>query len=321
MEASTHRHALMARSTASSRRQSLADALGALALSTSTLASRGSASLSAPAHRDAYRSQSGASLSDWTAVSPLSRSHCGAQPRTATRQAAPTLGYGSGGAALTLARQSRAGPRADFPCFLPRGRKAIAPGIVLPAGMALRHPALLHAAKISTQLKTLLYVWETAAEGSARDALSRQIAGLWAAYTRFRQWARYAYARARKRAAGLDASFLRIGVHCPNGRLASLKMSSLSAGLAVKTALSAMHKRKYHAKSGRYCLLHNGVSIDDMRTLRDAGVQNRDTLVLVDHPASLDAAAPAAWLTLRPGKREAAAALDMDLGEPRHGYG
>ena len=205
---------------------------------------------------------------------------------------------------------------AVYPYFVQGGRKAVAPGIVLPPGMLIRHPSLLAAEKFNTLLKEFLCVWDTSPPGPQQDALSESIQRLWLVFGKFRNWAKFAYGKNRGRALILAESPIRIACHCPTGVLVDVKLSPLATGLELKKKLATIRRAKCsHAmrRPRQVELVHESTVIDDRQTLLDAGVRERSTLTvsLVPNYATepLDEGAPAGPAQIEKNLRAAAAAL------------
>ncbi|KAJ1455514.1 hypothetical protein M885DRAFT_520148 [Pelagophyceae sp. CCMP2097] len=162
------------------------------------------------------------------------------------------------------------------------GRRVVATGVVLPAGMRLRHPALMHPATFQRDLKEFLILWD-GADGVVRAALGAKIERLWLAFTFFRRLAKHAYRRGRRRANAQEKAIMRIVVFCPSGAAVDVKTNALSTALDVKAQLARLRVARCPdagKRPKRYVLYFDGHAVPDAMSLYDAGVRPRSTLSL-----------------------------------------
>jgi|MDSY01.1.fsa_nt_gb Ca2+-binding EF-hand superfamily protein len=178
----------------------------------------------------------------------------------------------------------------DYPYNAPGGRVVVAPGTVLPAGMRIRHPAMLNASTFQAAIKDFLYVWESCGDPVKKSALGMAVEVLWLKYTKFRSWAKVSYRANKKRTDFMREHPIRFTVHCPDGRVVQVRMSRLSTGLQVKQHLEKKVKsaRRGQFVRGRHVqLVFDGAPLDDRVSLKDAGVGPRSTLVLTKVAAQM----------------------------------
>ena len=177
-----------------------------------------------------------------------------------------------------------------YPFFVAGGRKVVAPGVVFPPGMKIRHPAMLHGKKFRGSIKEFLYVWEGTKDRSTKDMLSAKIRGLWVMNSTFRQWAARVHVRNEERAAVLKKARIRVTVVRQDGTVTDLCLSPLATGdeviaAAIKKRRSA--RKSVNRRSREMSLVFQNAVIDERRTLLDSGVGNRTTVRIV-HPLAVN---------------------------------
>ena len=168
-----------------------------------------------------------------------------------------------------------------FPFYLPGGRKVISQGIVLPPGMMLRHPSLLHSSNFRPLIKEFLYMWDGTADEASRAFLSNGVRKMWLFNCYFKLWASAVHAKEEARCVALTSARIRITV-CTGGGKVDVLASPLCTGKAIADMVWGKKKRK----KGMILTFEETV-IDDKRTLFDAGVEDRSTLWM-RFPATLN---------------------------------
>jgi hypothetical protein len=176
-------------------------------------------------------------------------------------------------------------PVLRYPFFIIGGKKVVAQGVVLAAGMNIRHPSLCFSTNFSHNIKEFLVIWSTTFDSRGREMLSNKIRNLWVSNNVFHTWATNVYSRNCRRVEGMKIARLRITIILLSTKV-DLLVSPLQSGKSVM--IQALKKRrsvssqsvgmKQQQKVDNMVLTFQGDVIDEKRTLLDAKVVDRSTL-------------------------------------------
>ena len=171
----------------------------------------------------------------------------------------------------------------EYPFFIGGGRKVVQQGCVLPAGVKIRHPSLLYGNNFVHMIKEFLYVWDTTKGKEDKQFLAEKIRKLWISNSVFKMWAGNVHSRNEERAKRLRKARLRLTVVMQNGSHVGVCVSPLVTGKEV--CYAALRKRKMvnsnvNRRAKDMQLVFQGAVIDARRTMIDAGISDRSTLVM-----------------------------------------
>lgn len=132
--------------------------------------------------------------------------------------------------------------------------------------------------------KEFLYVWDTTKDKEGKAFLAKNIRKLWIYNSVFKAWAGNVHARNEKRAHLLKKARIRLSVVMQNGATVGVCVSPLVTGKEVCWAAlkkrKAVTKRFAGRKGEKMCLTFEGGIIDGRRTMLDAGISDRSTVVV-----------------------------------------
>ncbi|GMH78980.1 hypothetical protein TL16_g07996 [Triparma laevis f. inornata] len=171
----------------------------------------------------------------------------------------------------------------EYPFFISGGRKVVQQGCVLPPGMKIRHPSLLYGKNFVHLIKEFLYVWDGTKGKEDKQFLAEKIRKLWISNSVFKMWASNVHGRSEERAKKLKKARLRLTVVMQNGTTVGVCVSPLVTGKEV--CYAALRKRKMvnsnvNRRAMDMQLVFQGQVIDARRTMLDAGISDRSTLVM-----------------------------------------